>query len=59
MASGIKDYANVMLDPEGFIVSWNEGGERLKGYRQRRLSANISLGFILPKIYAKDCPPWN
>ena len=27
MASGVKDYANVMLDPEGLIVSWNEGGE--------------------------------
>src|SRR3984893_3915829 len=37
MASGVKDYANVMLDPEGFIVSWNEGGERLKGYRAEEI----------------------
>jgi PAS domain S-box-containing protein len=37
MASGVKDYANVMLDPEGFIASWNEGGERLKGYRAEEI----------------------
>ena len=33
MASGVKGYANVMLDPEGLVVSWNEGAERIKGYR--------------------------
>src|ERR1700732_4992643 len=37
MASGVKDYANVMLDPEGFIVSWNAGGESLKGYRAEEI----------------------
>ena len=29
----VKDYAIIMLDPEGNILSWNEGAERLKGYR--------------------------
>jgi PAS domain S-box-containing protein len=33
MAAGVKDYANLMLDPEGLVVSWNEGAERIKGYR--------------------------
>ena len=33
MAAGMKDYANLMLDPEGLVVSWNEGAERTKGYR--------------------------
>jgi PAS domain S-box-containing protein len=37
MASGIKDYANVMLDPEGLVVSWNEGAERIKGYRAEEI----------------------
>ncbi len=37
MASGIKDYANVMLDPEGLVVSWNEGAERTKGYRAEEI----------------------
>jgi PAS domain S-box-containing protein len=29
----VKDYAIFMLDPEGTVVSWNSGAERLKGYR--------------------------
>lgn len=28
-----RDYAIFMLDPHGHVVSWNEGAERLKGYR--------------------------
>jgi len=37
MASGVKDCANVMLDPEGLVVSWNEGAERIKGYRAEEI----------------------
>ena len=29
---GVKDYAIFMLDPQGFIISWNSGAERIKGY---------------------------
>src|SRR5688500_4310957 len=28
----VVDYALFILDPEGFIVSWNRGAERIKGY---------------------------
>ncbi len=28
----IRDYAIYMLDPEGRIISWNDGAERIKGY---------------------------
>ncbi|QLG26261.1 PAS domain S-box protein [Halorarum halophilum] len=30
--SAVKDYAIFMLDPEGRVVSWNDGAERIKGY---------------------------
>jgi PAS domain S-box-containing protein len=33
MVEGTRDYAIFMLDPQGHIVSWNPGAERLKGYR--------------------------
>jgi PAS domain S-box-containing protein len=32
MVSGIKDYALFMLDPEGRVISWNLGAERMQGY---------------------------
>lgn len=32
LVSGVTDYALYMLDPEGFVSSWNAGGERIKGY---------------------------
>jgi PAS domain S-box-containing protein len=33
LMEGVKDYAIFMLDPEGKIVSWNNGAELIKGYR--------------------------
>jgi PAS domain S-box-containing protein len=37
MASGVKDYANIMLDPEGRVVSWNVGAARIEGYRTEEI----------------------
>lgn len=33
LISEVTDYAILMLDPEGRIVSWNAGAERIKGYK--------------------------
>ena len=49
MAAGVKDYANLMLDPEGLVVSWNEGAERIKGYR-----ADEVLGQSFSRFYPAD-----
>jgi PAS domain S-box-containing protein len=32
MVTAVRDYAIFMLDPEGRVVSWNEGAHRIKGY---------------------------
>lgn len=32
LVANVKDYAIFMLDPEGYIMSWNAGAERIKGY---------------------------
>jgi PAS domain S-box-containing protein len=37
MVSNVKDYAILMLDEEGRVVSWNEGAERIKGYRAEEI----------------------
>ena len=33
LIDGVQDYAIFMLDPRGVIVSWNQGAERIMGYR--------------------------
>ena len=33
LVESVREYAIFMLDPEGLIVSWNNGAERIKGYR--------------------------
>jgi PAS domain S-box-containing protein len=35
--SGVKDYAIIMLDASGVVVRWNEGAQRIKGYRAEEI----------------------
>jgi PAS domain S-box-containing protein len=37
MVDSVKDYAIFMLDPDGIVVSWNAGAERIKGYTQSEI----------------------
>ncbi|MGA8195662.1 MAG: PAS domain S-box protein [Acetobacteraceae bacterium] len=46
------DYAIYMLDPEGRVVSWNPGAERIKGYAANEIgSPHGGTGHS-----ARDCP---
>lgn len=49
LISGVTDYAIYMLDPHGVIVSWNPGGERIKGY-----SAAEVVGRHLSMFYTPE-----
>jgi PAS domain S-box-containing protein len=33
IVSNVKDYAMLMLDTTGVVVSWNDGAEKIKGYK--------------------------
>jgi PAS domain S-box-containing protein len=37
LIGGVKEYAIFMLDPDGNVVSWNEGAARIKGYAAREI----------------------
>jgi PAS domain S-box-containing protein len=37
LIEAVKDYAIFMLDPEGYISSWNQGAKRLKGYDEKEI----------------------
>ena len=44
MIDSVTDHAIVMLDPDGTVVSWNAGAERLFGYADpEALGQNISM----------------
>jgi len=37
LVAGVLDYGIVMLDPDGFITSWNAGAERMKLYTAQEI----------------------
>ena len=37
LVKGVKDYAIFMLDPDGRVLTWNDGAERIKGYRPEEI----------------------
>jgi PAS domain S-box-containing protein len=47
MVSSVKDYAILMLDPEGRITSWNEGAERINGYSAKEITGQHFSRFYL------------
>src|SRR4051812_8001957 len=49
LVHGTADYAIFMLDPEGHVVTWNAGAERLKGYK-----ADEIIGQHFSKFYPQD-----
>jgi CheY-like chemotaxis protein len=49
LVHGTNDYAIFMLDPEGRIVNWNSGAERIKGYRPKEI-----IGQHFSRFYPQD-----
>jgi PAS domain S-box-containing protein len=46
LLDGIEDYAIFMIDPQGQILSWNAGAERIKGYKAEEIiGRNFSCFF--------------
>ena len=53
---GVKDYAILMLDPEGRVTTWNEGAERIKGYRADETIGEHFSKFYTPEAVAQGKP---
>ena len=44
VVEGVKDYAIFLLDPSGYIITWNNAAERVKGYsRQEIIGKHFSV----------------
>lgn len=49
LVESVKDYAIFLLDPEGRVATWNQGAERIKGYR-----ADEIIGEHFSRFYPKE-----
>ena len=48
LVDSIQDYAIYILDPSGFVVSWNNGAQRIKGYTAQEIEGKHFSRFYTP-----------
>jgi PAS domain S-box-containing protein len=56
VVESVKDYAIFMLDPQGNIVSWNSGAERIKGYKSSEILGHHFSVFYTPEDRENGMP---
>jgi len=56
LVDGVKDYAIFMVDPEGYVTSWNAGAERIKGWTADEILGKHISCFYLPEAVAAGQP---
>ncbi|HWF39084.1 MAG TPA: sigma 54-interacting transcriptional regulator [Candidatus Acidoferrales bacterium] len=56
LVDNVRDYAIFMLDPEGRVANWNEGAERLKGYRAEEIVGRHFSRFYPPEDIGQGKP---
>ncbi len=59
MVESVRDYAILMLDPEGRVASWNAGAERFKGYTAQEIIGQHFSRFYTPEDIAAGKPELN
>ena len=56
LLDGAQDYAIFMLDPQGQVVSWNAGAERIKGYKAEEIMGHNYAGFFTQEDIERGWP---
>jgi len=56
LVRSVKDYGIFMLDPQGYVVSWNEGARRIKGYEADEILGKHFSTFYPPEVAASGHP---
>lgn len=49
MIAEIQDYAIILLDIDGTILSWNIGAEKIKGYKEEEILGQNFRIFYMPQ----------
>ena len=49
LVDGVRDYAIYMVDPKGFVTTWNGGAQRIKGYHANEIVGKHFSCFYTPE----------
>jgi PAS domain S-box-containing protein len=56
LVDAVRDYAIFLLDPQGKVLTWNPGVERIKGYRPEEVIGRHFSMFYTPEEQAAGVP---
>jgi len=56
MIEEIQDYAIILMDTDGTILTWNKGVEKIKGYKAEEIIGQNFNIFYLPKDRQEGLP---
>src|SRR3954462_9068639 len=56
LVESVSDYAILLLDPKGYILSWNAGAERFKGYTAEEAVGKHFSIFYTAEDIDRHCP---
>lgn len=59
LVATIKDYGIFLMDPEGRILTWNAGAQRMKGYTEEEIIGQHFSKFYLPDAIASNHPQYE
>ena len=59
LISSVKDYAIFMVDPAGYVTSWNDGAAYIKGYRAEEIIGRHISTFYTPEEIQEGEPAYN
>lgn len=56
MITEIQDYAIILLDIDGTILTWNKGAQSIKGYKEHEILGQNFRIFYLPRDREEKLP---
>jgi PAS domain S-box-containing protein len=56
LVEGVREYAIFMLDPNGYVMTWNSGAARIKGYQANEIIGQHFSKFYPPEVVEGGWP---
>lgn len=59
LVANIEDYGIFMIDPNGMLMSWNQGAERITGYKENEIIGKHASVFYTAESISNNIPRQN